>query len=233
MMLSYCVYCHTNKITGKKYIGITSQKPERRWANGNGYTNNKYFFRAIEKYGWHNFQHEIFYTNLQKEEAEKIEIKLISEYDSANPDKGYNIELGGNSTEKFTDEIKRKISLALTGHECSDETRKKISESQKGKPSPKKGIRMTPEQRQRNSESHKGKTPWNKGRPWSDEEKANCNGKPVVCVELNRKYRTAHEAGKELNIDFSSICKCVKKPHLTAGGFHWAADNEQEPPAYG
>lgn len=66
-MKKYCVYCHTNKINGKKYIGITSQKPQHRWKNGQGYRNNEYFFRAIEKYGWHNFTHEILYTDLSKE----------------------------------------------------------------------------------------------------------------------------------------------------------------------
>lgn len=219
--MGYCVYCHTCKNTGKKYIGITSQKPERRWANGNGYRNNEYFFRAILKYGWHNFQHEILYTNLHKAEAEKLEISLIAEYETTNPLKGYNIERGGNGTEKFTDEIKKKISEALQGRVCSEETKAKISASQKGKPSPKKGTKMTEEQRKKNSEAHIGQKAWNKGRPWSKEEKAKCNGKPVHCVELSKTYRTAHEAGRDLNINFSSICSCVKGRRKTAGGYHW------------
>lgn len=221
--MKYCVYCHTNKINGKKYIGITSQKPERRWNNGRGYINNEYFYRAILKYGWHNFTHDILYTGLDKETAEELEVKLISEYDSANNQHGYNIELGGNSTEKFTLEICQKISDALKGHECSEETRKKISLANKGKPGHWKGKKMTPEQVQKNSESHKGIEPWNKGRPWTDEERVKCNGHPVKCVETGKVYRTAHEAGRIEGIDFSSICKCVRGKKKTAGSYHWVS----------
>lgn len=44
----YTVYEHINKINGKKYIGITSQNPERRWGNNrNGYKSSPYFYSAI------------------------------------------------------------------------------------------------------------------------------------------------------------------------------------------
>lgn len=219
--MKYCVYCHTNKINGKKYIGITSQKPEQRWRNGEGYKNNEYFYRSIQKYGWHNFSHEILYTDLSKIEAENLEIKLIAEYDTTKNENGYNIESGGNSTEKFTDEIKHKISNALKGHTCSEKTRQKISIANKGKPNKNKGCKMSPEVRQKNSACHLGQKAWNKGRAWSAEEKAKCGGKMVKCVELNRIYRTAHEASTELGIDFSSICKCRRGKAKTAGGYHW------------
>lgn len=218
--MKYCVYCHTNKINQKKYIGITSQKPENRWRNGKGYVNNEYFWRAINKYGWHNFSHEILYTNLSKEKAENIEIKLIAEYKSDDNQYGYNIEHGGNSTGKFSEETKQKISKALKGHPCSEETRKKIGDVHRGKT-------ISEEQRKKISESQKGnkyslgRTPWNKGRPWSDDEKAKFNGKPVMCVETKKIYRTAHEAGRDLNINFSAICKCARGQAKHAGGYHW------------
>lgn len=91
---SYCVYMHESP-NCKKYIGITRQKPERRWQNGFGYVNNKYFYRAIEKYGWENFKHIIIKDNLSKENAEKLEIELIKKYESNNPNNGYNILDGG------------------------------------------------------------------------------------------------------------------------------------------
>lgn len=216
----YCVYCHTNKINQKKYVGITRNIPERRWNNGRGYVNNKYFSRAIEKYGWHNFLHEILYTDLSKEQAEEIEIQLIREYDSSNPDHGYNIELGGNGTGRIKDETKKRISEALKGHICSEETKKKISIANSGKSRRKRG-KMSAENVEKNRIAHIGQTPWNKGRHWTDEEKAKCGGRAVLCVELNKKYRTAHEAAKDLNLDFSAICKCVKGKRNTTGGYHW------------
>ena len=68
----WCVYCHTNMINNKKYIGQTKEQPrERRWGNGGiGYKTQQYFWRAIQKYGWDNFKHEVLYTELTKEEAE-------------------------------------------------------------------------------------------------------------------------------------------------------------------
>jgi group I intron endonuclease len=224
------VYCHTNKINGKKYIGITCQEPERRWNNGNGYVNNEYFYRSIQKYGWHNFAHEILYSGISKSEAEDLEINLISEYKCSDNRYGYNIERGGNSTGKFTPEICRKISEALKGHKCSEETKAKISAAHKGRPSPKKGKKMPPEFVRKNSESHKGIRAWNKGRPWTDEERAKCNGRPVRCVETGKIYRTAHEAGRLEGIDFSSICKCVKGKKKTAGSYHWMAVEEWSVP---
>ena len=83
----YIVYMHTCP-NGKKYIGITSQSPERRWQKGKGYAygSNPYFYNAIEKYGWDNIEHTILFRNLTKEEAEQKEIELIKEHKTSQPD---------------------------------------------------------------------------------------------------------------------------------------------------
>ena len=93
---NYTVYKHTNKRNGKVYIGITRQEVNRRWQNGTGYTGT-YFGNAIAKYGWDGFKHEVLFSGLSKEDACKMEIRLISEFQSSDRAKGYNISDGGQT----------------------------------------------------------------------------------------------------------------------------------------
>ena len=75
----YYVYCHINLINGKKYIGISQQKnPNKRWQGGRGYSGNKHFFNAIQKYGWDSFSHKILYKELSQEEASNLKVSLIA-----------------------------------------------------------------------------------------------------------------------------------------------------------
>lgn len=76
--------------SGKSYVGITSQRPEDRWHNGKGYRKNDHLMRAIKKYGWDNFTHEILYDNLSHEEAVSQEKRLISELNLIDANYGYN-----------------------------------------------------------------------------------------------------------------------------------------------
>lgn len=110
--MNYTVYMHVNKINGKKYIGITKQKPEERWKNGNGYKPTSHFRHAIDKYGWSNFDHIILFTNLSSEEASKKERELIQQYNTTNHLYGYNNSNGGEIafTYKHSEEAKQKMS---------------------------------------------------------------------------------------------------------------------------
>lgn len=134
------------------------------------------------------------------DEANEKEIYWISYYDSTNHDKGYNLMKGGsNNTEIFTDEVRKKISegrkkYAATiptevwheratkgvetrrknGYVISEETRKKISESNKGRV-------LSTESREKISDTLKGHPVSNEtkekikkahqGKPLSDETK--------------------------------------------------------------
>lgn len=128
----YVVYCHTNKINGKRYVGITSQKPEKRWGNGCNYRDNSYFYRAIQKYGWEEFTHEILFTGLSKKEAQDKEVYLIAKWDLTNRSKGYNISHGGEGVESVSDATRLKMSLLRKGKKLSEETKLKMSKSRTG-----------------------------------------------------------------------------------------------------
>ena len=100
-MRKYTIYMHKNKINSKIYIGITCQKVEKRWDKGRGYSHNAIFSRAIDKYGWDNFEHIILFEELSEKEAKDKEIELIEKYNSNNKKFGYNITIGGESNHKY------------------------------------------------------------------------------------------------------------------------------------
>lgn len=95
----WTVYYHQNKINGKIYVGITSRDLKDRFGkDGCKYKHSIHFYAAIQKYGWENFEHEIFASNLTKEEAENMERILIKSFNLQNNKFGYNIEDGGTVT---------------------------------------------------------------------------------------------------------------------------------------
>lgn len=127
----YILYVHTNKINNKKYIGITCQKPNDRWRNGEGYKECIYFYNAIKKYKWNNFNHEILHEKLTKKEAENLEIEYIKKCNTTNINYGYNIQNGGNTSGTHSTITKMKISKANKGKLKSNITKQKLSQSAK------------------------------------------------------------------------------------------------------
>lgn len=116
------------------YIGITSISPERRWGrNGIHYKGCVAFYNAIQKYGWDNIKHEILYSGLTRDGASSLEAFFISMYHSNNSRYGYNLTNGGITGDVMTEETKKKISESEKGRVFSDETRRKMSEANKGK----------------------------------------------------------------------------------------------------
>ena len=214
----YTVYQHKNKINGKVYIGITSQKPEQRWGSqGCNYKSSPHFYSAIQKYGWDNFEHNILFTELTKEQACLKEQELIKEYNSMNREFGYNSTSGGDIF-TMNEETKQKISQAMMGnqnnleHPCSEEKRKKISNAQKGR-------EFTKEHKQKLSEAAK-----NRHVPCSEEKKQilkeKSHKKPVYCEELDKIFESVQECGRQLGIPATNITKLCKGRGKTLKGYH-------------
>ena len=201
--MSYCVYRHTCP-NGKVYIGITRQNPIKRWNGGHGYANNDYFYKAIMKYGWDNIKHEILYAGLTKEEACEKEIALIADHKSTDRCNGYNHDSGGMHS-KLTQETKERLSNSLRG---------KIAWN--------KGIRASEEVRRKLSESHKGKK--SRDATLKNRDKAmDAWKRQVLCVETGYIYPSIKEAADSVMCKkqhIGEVCRGYGR-RRTAGGYHW------------
>lgn len=190
----YTVYMHTNKINGKKYIGMTGQNPIVRWANGHGYRGQSRFEAAIMEFGWRNFKHEILYTGLTKTEAEKLEVELIEKYQTTDSRYGYNTDSGGVSSITFGEEHKKHLRESFKGRVITEETRRKISEKNSGKNNPMYGKKR---------------------------DIAIFKTKAVICVETQEIYPSVSEASRQTGIDAGSISMACNGKLHTAGKSHW------------
>ena len=237
MPKSWCVYKHTNKENKKVYIGITSQSTIRRWDGGRGYVGNKHFYNSICKYGWENFNHEIILNNLSKESACMQERLLIKQYGCNEESKGYNIACGGEGIGTVSKETREKMSLKKIGNtykkgfKLSDESKKKMSESHKGKTFTESHKNSLSESYNRDKEVIAKRTAHSKGNNYklgkkdSEETKKkksdwrkisqfgsnNSNARKVICLTTNKIFGSVVEAGKYCNLisvaRISDVCK--------------------------
>lgn len=145
------IYKITNKLSGKSYIGLTTQKLKRRLEAHYRLTKSA-ISQAIHKYGKENFSVLELGNYSSLEELNDAEEYFISFYNSLAPN-GYNLHSGGNS-HVVSEETKRKQSIShlgkkrskesilkmiktATGQKRTLETRLKISAANKGrKPAP-------------------------------------------------------------------------------------------------
>lgn len=245
------VYVHVNKTNGKMYVGVTKNKVEKRWKNGKGYIECVHFYRAIQKYGWDNFDHEIIADCLTEEEALHMEQMLIEKLNLQDDRFGYNIRYGGTNC-SLSEETKAKIGAALRDVPHSEEVRKMQSEIKKGKKlSPEhcaaisRGNKGRPRTEKEikaariNGEKMSGDNHWTRRLGIKEETKVKIsnsmkeylklNGqhegsgkKMVQCLETGVIYNSIEDAAKELCICRSQISEaCVGIKRHTAGKCHW------------
>jgi len=113
------IYCYTNKINGKQYVGYTKHPKKRKKRHNSDalYGSQSIFHVALRKYGIENFDYSILETCeislLKKREIHWI--KILHTFLGDPQCNGYNMTTGGD------------------GGECSEETRKLISEKNTGR----------------------------------------------------------------------------------------------------
>lgn len=211
--MGYIVYKHTAP-NGKCYIGVTKNSMEHRAQGGRGYVGNHAFYNAIQKYGWENFSHEILESDLTPEEASEKEKEYIKWYRSLSTENGYNIETGGLTHFRLSEETKRKLSLARKGKPMpprGEEYRKKLSASLTGRT-------FSPEHCKHISEGKRG----------TQAGRNNPRARKVLCVETGQVFDTIKEAGIFKGGSPKNIISCCAGRLKTSGGYHWQYVSETE-----
>lgn len=220
------IYCIENKINNKKYIGQSISIHERWKKHISELNNNKhhndYLQKAWNKYGENQFG---FYVLEYCDESilDEKEIYYINLYQTLNRSYGYNLKSGGqdggsiysdDTRKKMSDSVKKAYSneqlremrrIAALKQWADPEMKNKIS----GKNNCMYGKTHTDEARKKISEAKIGKPSHRR------------NTTPILCIELDKQFKDATEASKELHIDSSAILKVCRGERKTCGGYHW------------
>lgn len=195
------IYKVTNLINSKMYIGQARNIKSRWSSHKSAYsTENTVLYRAMRKYGLENFKFEVI-EECKEEELDNLEIYYIWYYNTyihAENSNGYNMTIGGGGSSGLSGEKSN-----MYGKRHSEETKQKMSESQKGKVlteehrrnigKTSKGRIPTEETRAKMSKAHNGKVfseehkmkigESQKGGKSHNAKRVECGGEPFDCVQ--------------------------------------------------
>lgn len=217
--MKYYVYKTINDINGKFYIGVHQSKDME---NDPYYGSGRNLKRAIKKYGKKNFHREILFEFDTSEEAYQKEIEIVNcDFLKEYGGQIYNISPGGYGGRIYTippwlgrthtEEQKKKISESNKGKIISEEQREKQSITQKERMS-----KMDPDVK---TEIYKRVSETLTGQSCSDEKRRKCSliNKGKIVSEETRKKLSEANKGKgnprlaEINRDPEKIRKTVEK----------------------
>ena len=209
------IYKYTSP-SNKVYIGQTINEKNRKRQHKQQALKGKgfYFHQAIRKYGYENFNYEVLFEirNNDLDYTKKIlndrEKYFISLYESTNRDKGYNLCEGGegNVGHKMPEAQKELLISINKGKHLSEEHRRKISESNKGK-----------------------KATLPNGTPKSIQGlKRKAQEKRIIIEQYDKrtsvfvsKYSSICEAARKSKVSTGHISECINGKRKSAGGFIW------------
>lgn len=220
------IYLRTNTVNGKQYVGQTSnyRKRNNHWNSLKMPYANELLTTDRGKYGLDKWESKVL-AECDDSEGDYWEQYYIKELDTKYPN-GYNMSDGGKGTPNIF---------------VSEETRKKLSDSLKGRSSWLKGKHHSEEARKKMSEAHKGKhnsvnTEIKKGEhrsPKTEFKKGDISLRRKIVYqytidgEFVKKWDSATEAAKSgfLRNCVTQCCLGTKKTHK---GFIWSYTKKED-----
>jgi group I intron endonuclease len=166
-MVKSGVYGIQNLITGRVYVGSSSDI-KNRWSHHKNFLKNSKHFNAYLQRSWNRYGEKAFKFFIIEECGEELLYEREQFWFNYHKENGlvYNlkpIEVISNLGFKHSEETKNKMSDVWEKTHISmftPEYKKKMSEAMKGKISPLKGIKLSDETKKKMSEAHKGKIPY-------------------------------------------------------------------------
>lgn len=199
------LYCITNKINGKKYVGITKQGADQRFRQhiNDSKRRKTVLHNAIRKHGPESFSLEVLCKARSYDELTRMEKETIESLSTMHPN-GYNMTYGGDANWRLvsSEAMKaraRKAGDTRMGVKRGKDVGEKISRAKKGKPLSDSNLEAI-----RKSKSN-----------------------PVVCIDNGMVFYNGHEAKSWLNsvgfdkASYSTVVDACRGRVKTAYGFRW------------
>jgi hypothetical protein len=165
---NYYIYFHINLVSNEVFY-VGKGKGRRAWRK---FGRSQYWNRIVNKYG---YRVDIIHENLSEKRAfdwEKLYISMFGRKNLCNLTDGGDGSTGCIPNEETRKKLRNKI--------VTEETRKKISQSQKGRI-------VTEQTRKKLSQSHKGNNNW-LGKTHTEETKQKMRNK-IVTEETRKKIK--------------------------------------------
>lgn len=226
MGLIYKVTCLSN---GKIYIGQTRQSLEDRKgvhiSKSLNHRDNYRFHNAIRKYGKENFLWEIVENNIDSQNLlNEREIYWIAYYNSQNPDVGYNMTPGGESSEpldrwrgEHPEEVSKQARIGWEKMRAILEANpeKDAERQRKAAEGARRFAKEHPDKKREISYqiylNHKEQ------QDKQMEEFHRQQSKPVKCLETGKVYPSVSEASRQTGISQGNISSCCLGVRKSAG----------------
>lgn len=206
--MSWTIYCHMHTESQRRYVGLTKQTMERRWAEHVSKAKSAkggrwHFPNAIQKYGPDAFSHFVLEVCETLEEANAAEQRWIAHFKSRDPLFGFNLSEGGGSQSHpirknpWNDSRYRAKQLARPSSLQTPESRAKnkkalnTPESKAKRSQASKEIRSRPEVQRRMEEAARQFSTEYRPTPETRAKLSAANKARVVKPETREKLRVA------------------------------------------
>jgi len=208
------IYLTTCLVNDKKYIGQSINQRNKNTYLGSGIA----FKCALRKYGKDNFKKTILVDNVRcLNELNKLEREFIRKHDCLSPN-GYNLDLGGTNKGRMSEASKAKMIKSKTGKK---HTQKQIEANIKSH----KGLKLSDETKKKIGDANRGKPSWNKGKkmPKGHSEKMR---KIMTGKKMKKKQIEIFDKEKSLNILCEGVVDAANKLGVSIGSISLLCSNK-------